>query len=374
MPACLKGVCVACSPGAAGTCKDNTVQSCTPSGESQLLSCPAGMPFCYEGLCTAMPTSCQGGGQGLSDCGQAKESCCTSLEVTGGAYYRTYTSDADGGAVGLADPATVSTFRLDKYDVTVGRFRRFVEVWNAGWLPSDGFGKHTYLNGGMGLVNLGADAGVGYELGWVASDDSSIAPTDVNLTTGATCAGFATWTASPGRHENLPINCVNWYEAFAFCIWDGGFLPSEAEWEYAAAGGSQQREYPWGAMYPLGTSYPWSGNAYAIYGDGDGNCNYPSLGPCTSVANIASVGNATQGVGRWGHLDLAGNVYEWNIDWWARYANPCTDCAYLAPTATGRVERGGSFDAPSSALFPPVRYAQPETFRSPAGLRCARSP
>ncbi|MGO9835775.1 MAG: SUMF1/EgtB/PvdO family nonheme iron enzyme [Polyangiaceae bacterium] len=34
------------------------------------------------------------------------------------------------------------------------------------------------------------------------------------------------------------IDCVNWYESYTFCIWDGGFLPSEAEWEYAAGGGS----------------------------------------------------------------------------------------------------------------------------------------
>jgi formylglycine-generating enzyme required for sulfatase activity len=39
-------------------------------------------------------------------------------------------------------------------------------------------------------------------------------------------------------------------EAYAFCIWDGGFLPSEAEWECAAAGGPDQREYPWGSTDP----------------------------------------------------------------------------------------------------------------------------
>ena len=50
---------------------------------------------------------------------------------------------------------------------------------------------------------------------------------------------------APGANESLPINCITWYEAFAFCAWDGGFLPTEAEWNYAAAGGSEQRAYPW---------------------------------------------------------------------------------------------------------------------------------
>ena len=49
-----------------------------------------------------------------------------------------------------------------------------------------------------------------------------------------------------GANEQLPMNCVNWYEAFAFCIWDGARLPTENEWELAAAGGSDNRVFPWG--------------------------------------------------------------------------------------------------------------------------------
>ena len=59
----------------------------------------------------------------MSTCGaDAGVSCCASLEVPGGTFYRTYTSN-DAGPTAEADPATVSGFRLDKYLVTVGRFR-----------------------------------------------------------------------------------------------------------------------------------------------------------------------------------------------------------------------------------------------------------
>jgi formylglycine-generating enzyme len=186
--------------------------------------------------------------------------------VTGGTYDRAYDLDTagnliSGGPVDESAPATVSSYRLDKYEVTVGRFRQFVAAWNGGYTPPPGSGKHAYLNGGRGLLDS-ASPGT-YEAGWLASDDDNIAPTDSNLIECGTL-GDSTWTEIAGSQESLPINCVNWYDAYAFCIWDGGVLPSEAEWGYAAAGGSQQREYPWGSTDP-GTT-----NRYAIY-----YCNYP---------------------------------------------------------------------------------------------------
>jgi formylglycine-generating enzyme len=334
--------------------------------------------------------SCAPGGPGLSNCGASSENCCTSLEVAGGTFYRTYDTEVygsailpqDGAPTGEADPASVSGFRLDKYDVTVGRFRQFVAAWNGGsdYTPPSGSGIHTHLNGGRGLANSGS-AGT-YETGWSTAWNSDIAPTDANL---GSCSPNGTWTNTASTQENLPIDCVNWYEAYAFCIWDGGFLPSEAEWEYAAAGGSEQREFPWGSTAP-GTACPGTGCGYAIYG-----CYYPS-GPsistgCAGLANIAPVGTSTLGAGLWGQLDMAGNVWQWALDWGGTFVNPCADCSYLTTTAQ-RVLRGSSFSVNAPALIPSGRgtgipsdrvYGIPwngigDSYVSPLGFRCARAP
>jgi sulfatase modifying factor 1 len=309
------------------------------------------------------PPSCAASGPGLSSCGKAAESCCASSSVPAGTYDRTYFS---GDAGTSADPATISTFWLDKYDVTVARFRQFVAVavpadGGLGWRPAAGAGKHVHLNGGKGLLNVGpTDAGVANELGWSSADDANISPTTANLA----CSTLSTWTAAPGSREGLPINCVNWWEAYAFCIWDGGFLPSEAEWEFAAAGGSQQRLYPWGA------TAPGTGNQYAIY-----NCDYPNgSGACTDVSSIAPVGTPTLGTGLWGQLDLAGEMWQWTADWYKpAYVDPCVDCASLTG-GSSRILRGGSYLDDSSNLLPTYRNANDPQIRNDfIGVRCARS-
>ena len=328
-----------------------------------------------DGASAGGPPSCARPGPGRTDCGadgSGTASCCESLAVTGGTYYRTYADGADGGT-GEADPATISGFRLDTYLVTVGRFRQFAAAWNdgGGYLPPEGSGKHAHLNGGEGLVSAGArseDGGVVFESGWDAmgwNNTTDVDPTDANL---ACTPGYGTWTTTAGSQENLPINCVNWYEAYAFCIWDGAFLPSEAELEYAAAGGSQQREYPWGSTAP-GSACPGSGCQYAIHG-----CYYPNGSrSCTGAMNIAPVGTAALGAGLWGQLDLAGELWEWNLDWSAPYVDPCTDCAYLTATSY-RVEHGGNFSGSASVLQPPGRGAYAAGTRSSGnGFRCART-
>ena len=310
--------------------------------------------------------SCDPGGPGLTDCqvGDAGlESCCTALAVTGGTYFRQYYIDA-GAPIYEDYPATISSFRLDRYEVTVGRYRQFANAW-PGYKPANGDGKHAHFNGGDGLEATGG----GYEGGWSAGDDRFVTPTTAWL---GACAPFATWTDAPAQHERLPMNCVNWWEAYAFCIWDGGFLASQAEWEYAAAGGAEQRAYPWGATEP-GTK-----NDHAIYGD-NGKCYYPSgtLTGCGGVDNLARVGTPALGLGKWGHVDLAGNVSEWVLDWDrnATYAGPCFDCAYLTP-GSWRVRRGGAFWSATATLLPSYSASTsiPMLRSAEIGIRCARTP
>jgi formylglycine-generating enzyme required for sulfatase activity len=278
---------------------------------------------------------------------------------------------------------------LDKYETTVARFREYVKyLQNGGSAPAAGSGKHTHLNGGKGLADSGKSGS--FEAGWDASWNSRIpsgagatAKWKANLTSSSGAAGckvYGSWTDEPGKNELLPITCTSWYESYAFCIWDGGFLPTEAEWKYAAAGGDEQRQYPWG------TDAPGSNNAYAIY-----DCCYPSgkcsaasgSDTCTGLVNVAPVGFAKKGFGKYGQFDLIGSVWEWNLDKFANYVNPCTDCAYLTGSTTNRVLPGAGFHSGAS-LGGTILYSynrtsvsyDADTYRGDyaVGLRCARSP
>ncbi|MGO9832955.1 MAG: formylglycine-generating enzyme family protein [Polyangiaceae bacterium] len=326
--------------------------------------------------------SCSGGGPGAGpNCGGSpgSDDCCASNEVPSGAFLRDY-----DGITYLDDshPATVSQLRLDRYEVTVGRFRAFVDAISAGdggtpWTPPSGSGKHTHLNHGNGLSN-GGDGGVIYETGWDMSWNAYLPQAqsdwDAELLssgcTGAAEDAWWTWTTTAGGNENRPINCVNWYEAYAFCIWDGGFLPSQTEWDYIAAGGSNnQYEYAWG------NDPPDRNASHAIYG-----CYWPPRttgNDCQGIANIALVGSVPNGGGTavWGQLDLTGSVYEWVLDYGlAPYALPCVDCAETS-SGTQREFRGGGFDSNDTQLFNSFPNASvPENSYADVGVRCARPP
>ncbi len=348
----------ACEAGAT-QCRDfATPQRCTQSGQwaDEATPCQAGVAYCLDGTCVATPQSCLG---------YDDFTPCESYLVPGGTFLRGNDPlHEDAGA-----PASITTFRLDAFEVDLARFRPFVTAVILGTgLPDPGKGIHRNVAGDKGL-NGGGDAGV-YETGWDPAWSSMFPTEEQQWDDNLNCAYRAdVWVASPTSNvfnEARPINCVTWYEAYAFCIWDGGFLPSEAEWNYAAAGGAAQRLYPWGSTDPDTTSQ------YAVYG-----CLYPQATAFNEVTddNISNIDLLPMGVGEFGQWALAGNMAEWTLDFYNPiYPTPCTDCAELTPSGQ-RVFRGGSFDRAKALLETSSRVPSDPTLRSQdVGFRCARVP
>jgi len=360
LEACAYGVesCSVCDPscflvsGQLHLCGDGITdqpdESCDDGGVTSGDGCTSRCATESGWACRGTPSTCHRSCLDVDPtCGpDQNDDCCASTVVPGGTFDRGNDGDY---------PATVSTFRLDTYEITVGRFRKFVAAYAAGFRPSPGSGANP---------NNAADPG--WDSAWPLPADA--AALTGSGTGGVQCsADFQTYSTSPGtiESESRPQNCLTWYVASAFCIWDGGRLPTEAEWNFAAAGGEEQRLYPWGS------SVPGDDAELAVYG-----CFYNGSGTCTDVQNIARVGSLSAGLGRWGHADLAGNLWEWAQDWHrVPYSDTeCVDCADLS-AAVARVLRGGGYQLAESDLRTSSRFGYAPIDRdSLFGARCARAP
>ncbi len=340
------------------------------------LPCPAACAsgqVCVDSACvpavTTTGTSCQATGPGLSNCGPGgSESCCASLAVPAGSAKPACASG----------PVKVSGARLDKYEATVGRFRQFLAATRNGWLPQAGSGKHDHVNGGQGLVSADdADGGPAYESGW---DSSWNSPLTASLDAWSTYTSNGSFTSSPAANENLPMLGLTWYEAYAFCIWDGGFLPSTSEWQVAASGG-EGRTYPWSSP----ASSTTIDCSYADYfGGSAGMSCVPTGGDTVNICqgtgcqpnptNPNDVGSESpKGDGKWGHADMAGNAVEWNLDTWGTLS-ACTDCANLGVGVTQRNQGGGFFNPAPGQVVSNCSGLDPSRNGMEMGVRCARMP
>ena len=156
-----------------------------------------------------------------------------------------------------------------------------------------------------------------------------------------------------GQWGPHPVVEMNWTGALAYCEYYGYTLPTEAQWEYVAAG-PDSRKYPWGSSW-----------------DRHKCCNFENRGP---LGTTFEVGSFPDGVSWCGALDMAGNVDEFCLDWYdPDYYAASPELNPPGPAdGTNRVLHGGCWNDGSNKCRAARRSSFHPTFTNGgAGFRVA---
>jgi formylglycine-generating enzyme required for sulfatase activity len=163
----------------------------------------------------------------------------------------------------------------------------------------------------------------------------------------------------PGAGDRYPVVHITSLDAIKFCQWLSSRerkkyrLPTEAEWEYAARG-SDGRRFPWGSYENRGDLANFADrNTVFAWSDRDLDDGYAETSP---------VGVYPLGASPFGVEDMAGNVWEWCLDYFAPYT-PAAKVNPRGPAAgSRRVYRGGSWKSRFNSLRATARNSNAPSF------------
>jgi formylglycine-generating enzyme required for sulfatase activity len=219
---------------------------------------------------------------------------------------------------------TVSSFYIDRFEVTNEEYRSFIN-------------------------DLSED------------EQESRLPDSTAWSEAASGANWETYFYGSERSD-YPVVAVTWNDARAFCRWEDKRLPTEAEWEYAARAGRVGGVYPWAGFSPRDPQ----GRYLANFNPGrQGQA-------ADGYAFTAPVGSYPPN--RWGLHDVAGNVAEWVRDAYTPSYSALSglDPVYTDSEEDRRVVRGGSWNSNAFQIGVGVRDVQPKGEASARiGFRCA---